>query len=331
MTPLATLLDMLTYCRPCGSTSELAFIRKYIEVLPGAWMDDCSNWHVQVTDDPILWSSHTDTVHRTAGRQTVHFNRNTGIVGLSRKSKRTSDCLGADDTAGVFLMCEMIKRSVPGYYLFHYGEEVGGIGSSELAAKYPEWLARFTCAIALDRGGCSDVITHQGGRMTASNMFAASLADVLNRNNHALFEPCDRGIFTDTANYSEDIAECTNVSVGYSRAHSSKEVLDTRFLFALLESLSTVRLADLTIARKPGEEEPRRYSWTDLRWAHWLDSEPIDLTLPAIDTHPLTDTLSAAEMAEYIDDRDDDRSDSPDWYLDPEYADVQLALRRYRQ
>src|ERR1035437_4917737 len=90
---LGTLLDMLTYCRPAGSGAESAFIARFIATLPGATCDPFGNWHVVVGTSPILWSCHTDTVHDTSGRQTVHVAAD-GIVGLSRRSRPRSSCLG---------------------------------------------------------------------------------------------------------------------------------------------------------------------------------------------------------------------------------------------
>jgi hypothetical protein len=114
------------------------------------------------------------------------------------------------------------------------------------------------------------------------------------------------------------------VSVGYHRAHSEDETLDCDHVLALLESFCSVRIGDLAIVRKAGEDDrpvSRYVDWSD--WPYDVD----DLTLPAVDVHPTTDTYSTEEMAELIDDRNDDRS----LYLWPEYGDVQAALRRYRQ
>src|ERR1019366_6093943 len=86
---LGTLLDMLTYCRPAGSGAESAFIARFVATLPGAVVDPFGNWHVIIGTSPILWSCHTDTVHDTSGRQTVHVAAD-GVVGLSRRSRHMS-------------------------------------------------------------------------------------------------------------------------------------------------------------------------------------------------------------------------------------------------
>ena len=69
-----------------------------------------------------LFSSHTDTVHRTGVMQNV-------FIETADKPKFETDsgqCLGGDDGTGVWLMLELIKAGVPGLYIFHRAEEVGG-------------------------------------------------------------------------------------------------------------------------------------------------------------------------------------------------------------
>lgn len=248
----SVLLDMLTYCRPCGSDTEQVFIDKYIATLPGAERDAYGNWHVVIGDSDVMWSSHTDTVHRFDGRQTLHVGSD-NVVGLSRRSRKRSSCLGADDTAGVFLMWAMVNAGIPGYYVFHYGEEVGGLGSRELATALPDDMTHIRFAIALDRGGLSDVITHQGMRRTASDAFAQSLADKLNGNG-LTFAPSDRGVYTDTYEYADVIPECSNVSVGYTGAHSNKETLDLNHVERLLTALCGLDQTTLVCERVPGPE-----------------------------------------------------------------------------
>ena len=243
---LATLAEMLTYCRPHGSIAEGIFRRLYLLSLPDALEDECQNIHVKIGTSPILWSSHTDTVHRAQGRQTLRINSKEHTIRLSRRSKRSSNCLGADDTVGVFLMREMILRGIPGHYVFHYGEEAGGIGSSGIRRARPELFNAALYAIAFDRRGTADVITHQSFGRCASDTFARSLAAQLPG-----YSPSDRGIFTDTANYDDLIPECTNISVGYYHEHSRGEYVDYAHVGRLLEALCTLDPSLLICERDP--------------------------------------------------------------------------------
>ncbi len=267
---LGLLLDMLTYCRPAGSETEREFVSRFL--LPEmavegrrSEVDRHGNLHVWIGDSPILWSCHTDTVHFSYGRQTIKYDSDTGIIALSNRSRRgkkrsaKSTCLGADDTAGVFLMVSMLRQGIAGHYVFHYGEEIGGEGSSSLASLDPELIADARFAIALDRKGYSDVITHQGLR-TCSDAFADSLASQLNQSGLE-FRASDRGLFTDTANYTDIIGECTNLSVGYFDQHTNRETLDAHFVKALLSALCAIDPSALVEARKPGEIDHDARGW----------------------------------------------------------------------
>lgn len=243
---MRSLMSMLTYARPAGSASETAFIRAFIEPL-GVNRDGAGNLIKRIGTAPVLWSCHTDTVHKTGGRQDIATYD--GTVGLMAGS--TSSCLGADDTAGVWLMSEMILANVPGLYIFHRAEEIGGIGSRFIADKTPALLSGIDYAIALDRKGTGSVITHQMGRC-CSDAFAVSLAAALG----GQFVPDDTGLFTDTANYTGLIGECTNLSVGYEKAHSAKEWLDVDFLFSLRDTLIHLDHSAIVLSREAGEEDP---------------------------------------------------------------------------
>lgn len=263
---LKELPEMLSYCRPASSYIETLFRRRYIESLPSAFCDDWGNYHVKVGESRVMWSCHTDTVHWSEGRQTIHIDRATGRISLSKRSKQDSRCLGADDTAGVFLMRQMILRGVPGYYVFHYGEERGGLGSDNLARNHGDWFAQsFDACIALDRHGTQDIITHQGWERTASDVFAQSLASQLG----AGYKPSDEGVFTDSANYAPHIAECTNLSVGYYHEHSRAETVDAYHLDRLLDRLCALDQSQLVIARDPSVVESLGLGeWGLGEWKH---------------------------------------------------------------
>ncbi|HPU86514.1 MAG TPA: hypothetical protein PLE60_14390, partial [Candidatus Latescibacteria bacterium] len=175
-----------------------------------------------------LFSAHVDTVHSTSGRQCVEYDHEMGLMLKTQDAgKKDNECLGADDGAGVWVLLQMIKANVPGTYAFHYGEERGGIGSSTIAIEHRPWLARFDRAIAVDRKGTDNIITHQGWGRCCSDDFAKALAAQFNMagQNHS-FKPDSGGVFTDTANYTDDIPECTNLSCGYEAQHTHNESLD---------------------------------------------------------------------------------------------------------
>lgn len=268
------LLEMLRYKRPAGSTTEREFVKRFLEPL-GVEEDLRGNLILDITSTSttasrVAWLSHTDTVHRAEGFQRLTLKGGTVGVrkGRARRVKMRwgkgytyayrNGCLGADDTTGVWLMTEMIRAKVPGLYIFHYGEESGGIGSSWIAKNTPEILEDIDFAVSLDRYGGNSVITHQMGRRTASDVFAWSMADAL-----GMWElgPDDGGTFTDSENYAHLVAECTNLSVGYMNQHSSWETQDLRFAKRLRDRLVRFDEEHLVACRAPSE---------DLGWIHEL-------------------------------------------------------------
>ncbi len=239
----ATLTAMLTYCRPSDSLSESEFIARFIVQL-GAKPDSYGNYWLTVGPSPkVLWSTHIDTVHHKSGRQRLKFDQS-GIVSLAKPKVGT--CLGADDAAGLWLASEMIRYRVPGIYIFHRDEESGGQGSSFIARSHKPALDGIEFAIALDRKGYDSVITHQFSRC-CSDAFAFQLADLLG----GKFAPDDTGLFTDTANYTDIVSECTNISVGYFDQHGPKERLDVPFVMALADTLCSVDFSKLQAHRDP--------------------------------------------------------------------------------
>jgi hypothetical protein len=251
------LLDMLSYRRPAFSRHEQKFIRRFLEPL-GCRPDAFGNMILKVGESAVLWSSHTDTVHSQSGRQEV-LATDDGFAYVPN-----SDCLGADCTTGVWIMMEMIRAKVPGLYIFHRAEETGGGGSSHIAAKTPHLLKGIDYAIAFDRKDVGSVITHQFGTRCASDAFAASFAAVVD----LPMKADDGGTFTDTANYTDLIGECTNVSVGYYKQHTRQEYQDLEFAMALRDAMIVFDESRLVKQREAGEPDLdwSRDDYSTLNW-----------------------------------------------------------------
>lgn len=348
---LANLYDMLTYARPHGTATEREFIARFILPL-GARADEHGNYHLTIGDPAttdVLFSSHMDTVHRCEGRQRIRVD-STGRISLHRRSKRKQSCLGADDTVGVYLMRQMIKSAIPGHYVFHYGEESGCIGSRALAEDNPERLLNFRIALAFDRAGTADIITHQCGRRTASDAFAASLAAQLN--SHGLTTTASAfGVYTDTNEYASLISECSNLSVGYYRQHSPEEYIDGPYVEQLTRALCSLDPAKLISARDVSLDDDDLYdvyygsrfssSALYIPGSHvspatryvWDDDEEGYIDLHADTTLPVVtrdvpiwdrDMPDLPDLPDHIIDkrRDYDRS----VYLDSAYAEAQAEL-----
>lgn len=246
------IMEMFSYARPPASGTEDAFVSRFLTPL-GFKRDLYRNLVLEVPErdgsrSRVLFSSHVDTVSRKEGIQTLHFDGET--LALSKRSKAEGfSCLGADDTAGVWIMVQMIRAKVPGVYVIHHAEESGCLGSGRLAENDPAFFRGIEIALAFDRAGTSDVITHQMGRRTASNGFAWSLVRQLK----GTFEPSDAGVYTDTNEYADLVAECSNLSVGYYGQHSQRETQDVGFLIDLAASLIACDWSSLNVERKPGD------------------------------------------------------------------------------
>ncbi|WP_062227632.1 zinc-binding metallopeptidase family protein [Aureimonas frigidaquae] len=259
-----TIMSMFSYMRPTESKHEQLFVDRFLTPL-GFKRDRFQNLFLQIGDNPnILWSSHVDTVHRHDGIQTMHYDGQ--ALSLSKNAKKRSTCLGADCTAGVWLMTEMVRHKIPGVYMIHHAEESGCVGSSALAEDCPEFFTGIEAAIAFDRMGYRSVVTHQCGGKTASDNFAWSLAHALDLD----YQPDDGGVYTDTNEYAELVPECTNISVGYFNQHTQGEVQDVQFLIQLRDQLLKADFSNLVIERKPGDN-----GFTSYRWRRPKSTTPI--------------------------------------------------------
>jgi hypothetical protein len=201
-----------------------------------------------------LFCAHTDTVHGNANKrnESSYINRWTYDTGTN-VIHADGDVLGADDGAGLWLLLEMYDAGVPGDYLFHRGEECGGIGSVGMAKHYATFISSFDRAIAFDRKGTHSIITHQRFYdRCCSDKFGEALGFGLTCDTY--FYTCDdTGVFTDTANYTGFIGECTNVSVGYYDEHTVKERLDLGYLLSLRNKCIALDWENLPTVRAPGE------------------------------------------------------------------------------
>lgn len=251
------LVEMHQYMRPSGGKTEVAFCLKYLDTLPGVYTDEAGNRIGIIGDNPtVLWSSHTDTVHKADGMQQLEWGDN--LLSLHDQADKVANCLGADCTVGVWLMRQMYLAKKSGLYIWHADEEAGGGGSTYVAEKTPELLSGINYAIALDRKGINSVITHQFFGRCASNGFADAFAAVLGKE----WVADSHGTFTDTANYTHLVPECTNISVGYYDQHTPYETLDTAHAASLLGKLLALDVDSLPVSRDPTYQEPMSTSYT---------------------------------------------------------------------
>jgi hypothetical protein len=244
-------MQMIRERRPSGTNAARAFARRFLGPIFGS-PDSHGNYVLTVGKSPkVMFAAHYDTMHVMGGTQKVIVKN--GFARLPDNSP--SNCLGADCTAGIWLILRMIRAGVPGVYAVFADEEIGAKGASAFVRDNPEMIARLGAVISLDRKGYSEIITHQMGGRTASDAFAWSLADILGMDH----EPSDKGVFTDSAMFAEDVPECCNLSVGYFNQHTIGEVQDLDYLAKLADRLIRADWSRLVIERDPSIREPKDF------------------------------------------------------------------------
>jgi len=299
-----TLISMLEYKRPHGSYSENNFINRFIKPYINltdeygnlyAFIDGVDNSELPT----LLFTAHTDTVHKTSGKQEINIilGKDNPVVklwsGIDNNRfaiVKNSECLGADDGVGVFLLLAMVqhyKENPPPYniaFAFYRNEEAGGIGSAASLKTKDESLLNILenvdKVISLDRAGYDDIITSQGARC-CSDKFAAQFKE------HFSYTPA-RGSFTDSANFTDEYSksgykECTNLSVGYFNQHGKSESVDLTFVIdILLPRLLSFGWGDLKVYREFNEADDfdfykssYNFSFDDINEAYPINHESL--------------------------------------------------------
>lgn len=253
--PKTTLMEALYRAcrsrRADESMAEAKFVAWLVNRVAVTMIDGAGNIHVDTRTLPkhrTMFTSHTDTVHRNGGTNAIRLDESNPESIKWRADE--GQCLGADDGAGVALMLHMLAAGVPGLYVFFRGEECGGTGSHWLSRHMRNYLEDIDRCVSLDRAGYSDVVTHQGSERCCSDEFAQALADQLTADDlSTAYVPDSTGVFTDSANLTGLVHECTNVSVGYMHQHGDGEWQDVTFLQTLASRLVAVDWDGLPVKR----------------------------------------------------------------------------------
>ena len=264
-----TLARALSVKRPHNTPAVSDFTEWLFNALPAELksftsVDGAGNLHIdnRIAGSKTLFIAHVDTVHREVGANKI---RKTATHWYADGAP-----LGADDGAGVAMLMHLIHADVKGYYIFSQGEECGGIGAKHIATHHTDLLAQFDRAIAFDRRGIDSVISHQGMGRCASDVFCEALANDLNAFDDTLmYSPDDTGVYTDTAEFTDIIPECTNISVGYYSEHGDQENLDIVHFEALSKAVLKVMWDSLPTDRDPTVPEYKTYKYNTGWWSNY--------------------------------------------------------------
>ena len=285
----SNLLTILSLVRPANSTGEqvmVKYITDHLDALGVTYaIDGYGNISVNLlptndTTSRIMFTAHTDTVHRNADttrhtQKLAYIDDKHEIVGLSINSEST--CLGADDGTGCWVLLRLIEAKIPALYVFFRAEEIGGLGSEYYRSdkNNADLLESLTHCISFDRKGYNDIITEQWGGRCASDKWATNFAKQLNDIDDTISLSPNIGTFTDSANFTDIIAECTNISVGYDMQHTDQETQDMAFADKLVNALLQVDWLKQPSHRNPADATPAyltRYADADEYATYFDDS-----------------------------------------------------------
>lgn len=259
------LRDILHYQRGHLSTSELWFIKDYLEPrleeFADYWFQDTGGNYLAVVNrngtknSKVLFAAHLDTCHRNSGFQeiqakvlpsgSVHLSLADHCVYHKDTNPNGSTCLGADDGVGIFINLELMKAGVAGTYMFTRGEEQGLIGAEHAKANMSHFLGDFKLCIEVDRQDFSEIITEQASGKCASEDFAKELAAKIGMGH----EPSPWGVYTDNSCFNGLIEENVNIAAGYWSQHTINETVDETYVNDLASAMKEVDWDALTVVR----------------------------------------------------------------------------------
>lgn len=220
--------------------------------------DAYGNFHLRVgKGSTVCFTAHTDTVDYskfgTVYKKKLITNGTYDWLALD-DTMPNGMVLGADDGAGCEALVCLAEAGVPGYYFWAADEESGCLGTEWAldTQTLPLKDLGITKVISFDRKGTTDIITAQLGDVCCSLEFAEALGSKLG------LVPSD-GCFTDSAQMTHLVPECTNLSVGYQSAHTKSETLNVRFLDSLIEDCMWVNWESLPVVRTPSARQHYSY------------------------------------------------------------------------
>ena len=257
-----TFIELTRKTYPYGTEDELVKDMVHKKIFPLLSKDEYGNYYYEIGDSNTIFTSHLDTV--TKEQKFVNHVIEDKFIKTDGNS-----ILGADDKAGITVLLTMIKHDVPGLYYFFIGEEVGCIGSglASVNTKFKEYKKM----VSFDRRGESSVITHQSWVRTCSDKFANALCEQFS-NQGMKYNIDNTGVYTDSAEFTEVISECTNISVGYYNEHTTTEKQNLEHLTDLCNACIGIKWQDLPSTRNVNVKEYKSYA-SNFKNSDWYKSK----------------------------------------------------------
>lgn len=223
----------------------------------GYFKDKHGNYYYKIGNSKTAFTCHLDTACKT--QVIVNHKIDKNIISTDGKS-----ILGADDKAGMTVLLYMIEKKIPGLYCFFIGEEVGCIGSGN--ASDDKYFSEYDRMISFDRRGTKSIITYQSSKRCCSDEFANELASRLNKCGLQM-EADDTGVYTDSAEFTQVIPECTNISVGYYKEHTNFEHQDIDHLIKLCIAVTRIDWETLPTKRDHTKIDYKSYSYKSYNYS----------------------------------------------------------------
>lgn len=253
----STFISLVTKTYPHGTEEGV------VKYLPSDLnKDEFGNYYKIIGKSETMFTSHLDTADRAQTDTVLYEIEEKGETLILTDG---NSILGADDKSGVTIMLYMMANGIPGVYYFFIGEERGGIGSGKVAEVFDSipHLQNIKRCVSFDRRKLNSVITSQLGRQCCSDEFGNALAKELNKSGLDLsLDPT--GIYTDSANFMDDIPECTNISVGYYNEHTVNEYQNMTYLEKLCKATLNVKWESLPTTRKVGFSQEMRSKYKNI-------------------------------------------------------------------
>lgn len=180
-----------------------------------------SNYIMAIGTVPIALVAHMDTVFPQSVVE-MYYDRQQNVMW-------SPDGAGFDDRAGIFAIIKLIQRGFRPTVIFTLGEEIGGLGASELVKDYPNGLMKLKYVIELDRQGKDDCVFYRCKNAEFAN-YIASFG----------FKK-QPGTFTDISIICPAWGVAgVNLSIGYEYEHSYSELLHIDWMLATIKKVTAM-------------------------------------------------------------------------------------------
>ena len=241
-----TFLKLTNHTYPYGKEF---YLEKFLP--KGFKKDKYGNYYYKIGKSKTIFACHLDTACKK-------YEKVNHVIDGKMIKTNGKTILGADDKAGMVVLLYMIEQNIPGTYYFFVGEEVGCIGSKAASAK--DNFSNYNSIISFDRRDTCSIITHQSWERCCSDDFANALSNAYIDLGLEL-KPDDGGVYTDSAEFTDVISECTNISVGYYKEHTHEESQDIDFLEKLCMASAIIDWENLPIVRDFKVKEYKTYNY----------------------------------------------------------------------